>query len=134
MMIALLLSLVTSKRMAQPLDEMAVAAKKFAHGDFSARVTDDGRTDEVGALISAFNTMADSLETSEQRRNAFIANVSHELKTPMTTIAGFADGILDGTIPKDQEDKYLATIADETRRLSRLVRSMLDMSRLESTG
>ena len=76
MMIALLLSLVTSKRMAQPLDEMAVAAKKFAHGDFSARVTDDGRTDEVGALISAFNTMADSLETSEQRRNAFIANVS----------------------------------------------------------
>lgn len=86
MMIALLLSLVTSKRMAQPLDEMAVAAKKFAHGDFSARVTDDGRTDEVGALISAFNTMADSLETSEERRNAFIANVSHELKTPMTTI------------------------------------------------
>ena len=122
MMIALLLSLVTSKRMAQPLDEK------------TARVTDDGRTDEVGALISAFNTMADSLETSEQRRNAFIANVSHELKTPMTTIAGFADGILDGTIPKDQEDKYLATIADETRRLSRLVRSMLDMSRLESTG
>ena len=134
MMIALLLSLVTSKRMAQPLDEMAVAAKKFAHGDFSARVTDDGRTDEVGALISAFNTMADSLETSEERRNAFIANVSHELKTPMTTIAGFADGILDGTIPKDQEDKYLVTIADETRRLSRLVRSMLDMSRMESTG
>ncbi len=132
MMIALLLSLVTSKRMAQPLDEMAVAAKKFAHGDFSARVTDDGRTDEVGALISAFNTMADSLETSEQRRNAFIANVSHELKTPMTTIAGFADGILDGTIPKDQEDKYLATIADETRRLSRLVRSMLELSRLQA--
>ena len=103
MMIALLLSLVTSKRMAQPLDEMAVAAKKFAHGDFSARVTDDGRTDEVGALISAFNTMADSLETSEERRNAFIANVSHELKTPMTTIAGFAEGILDGTIPPEKE-------------------------------
>ena len=88
----------------------------------------------VAYASNAFNTMADSLETSEQRRNAFIANVSHELKTPMTTIAGFADGILDGTIPKDQEDKYLATIADETRRLSRLVRSMLDMSRLESTG
>lgn len=132
MMIALLLSLVTSKRMAQPLDEMAVAAKKFAHGDFSARVTDDGRTDEVGALISAFNTMADSLETSEQRRNAFIANVSHELKTPMTTIAGFADGILDGTVPPEKQEAALKTISSETRRLSRLVRRMLDLSRLQS--
>ena len=132
MMIALLLSLVTSKRMAQPLDEMAVAAKKFAHGDFSARVTDDGRTDEVGALISAFNTMADSLETSEQRRNAFIANVSHELKTPMTTISGFAEGILDGTIPPERERGSLEIIVSETRRLSRLVRRMLDLSRLNA--
>ena len=134
MVLALMLAFMTSKRMAQPLEEMARATRQFAHGDFSARVEDDGRTDEVGALVSAFNTMADSLEKSEQRRNAFIANVSHELKTPMTTIAGFADGILDGTIPKEEEDKYLATIADETRRLSRLVRSMLDISRMESTG
>ncbi|MFR0796358.1 MAG: HAMP domain-containing protein [Oscillospiraceae bacterium] len=134
MMIALLLSLVTSKRMAQPLDEMAVAAKKFAHGDFSARVTDDGRTDEVGALISAFNTMADSLETSEQRRNAFIANVSHELKTPMTTIAGFADGILDGTIPG--RSGASTSPPSPTRRAGSRAScsSMLDMSRLESTG
>ena len=132
MMIALLLSLMTSKRMAQPLDEMAVAAKKFAHGDFSARVTDDGRTDEVGALISAFNTMADSLETSEERRNAFIANVSHELKTPMTTIAGYTDGILDGTIPPENERQYLQIISDESRRLSRLVRRMLDVSQLQA--
>ena len=110
MMIALLLSLVTSKRMAQPLDEMAVAAKKFAHGDFSARVTDDGRTDEV-ARSSRVQHHADSLETSEERRNAFIANVSHELKTPMTTIAGFSDGILDGTIPPDKERAALQTIS-----------------------
>ena len=134
MMIALLLSLVTSKRMAQPLDEMAVAAKKFAHGDFSARVTDDGRTDEVGALISAFNTMADSLETSEQRRNAFIANVSHELKTPMTTIGGYIDGMLDGTIPPEKQQHYMQIVSGEVRRLSRLVRNMLDIAKLQAMG
>ncbi len=134
MTLALLLAFMTSKRMAKPLDEMARATRSFAHGDFSVRVEEEDRDDEVGALVSAFNTMADSLERSEQRRNDFIANVSHELKTPMTTIAGFADGLLDGTIPKDQQDKYLATIADETRRLSRLVRSMLDLSRMESAG
>ena len=134
MVLALVLAFMTSKRMAKPLDDMAIATRKFAHGDFSARVKYDDRTDEVGALVSAFNSMADSLQKSEQRRNDFIANVSHELKTPMTTIAGFADGLLDGTIPKDQQDRYLITIADETRRLSRLVRSMLDLSRMENTG
>ena len=132
--LALVLSLVVSKKMAEPLDEMTAAARRFAHGDFSVRVREDKGTDELAALTSSFNAMADSLERSEELRNEFIANVSHELKTPMTTIAGFADGILDGTIPKDQEDKYLATIADETRRLSRLVRHMLSLSRLRSEG
>lgn len=133
-MLALILSLVTSKRMAQPLDEMAAAARRFAHGDFSVRVPNEDDTVEVAALTDAFNNMADSLERSEELRNEFIANISHELKTPMTTIAGFADGILDGTIPKSEEDKYLAVIADETRRLSRLVRHMLELSRMKSQG
>ena len=134
LVLALILAFMTSKRMAKPLDEIARATRKFAHGDFSTRVEYEDRTDEVGALVSAFNSMADSLQNSEQRRNDFIANVSHELKTPMTTIAGFADGLLDGTIPKEQQDRYLVIIADETRRLSRLVRSMLDLSRMESAG
>lgn len=134
LLLALVMSLITSKRMAKPLDEMAAAARKFAHGDFSVRVEEEEGTDELAALTTSFNNMADSLSKSEELRNEFIANVSHELRTPMTTIAGFADGILDGTIPKDQEDKYLATIADETRRLSRLVRKMLDLSRMKSQG
>lgn len=132
--LALVMSLMISKKIAEPLDEMTAAAHRYAHGDFSVRVREDKGTDELAALTSSFNAMADSLERSEELRNEFIANVSHELKTPMTTIAGFADGILDGTIPKDQEDKYLATIADETRRLSRLVRHMLSLSRMKSEG
>ena len=84
----------------------------------------------MGALIDSFNKMADSLEMAEARRSEFIANISHELRTPMTTISGFADGILDGTIPKEDEEKYLRSIRDETRRLSRLVRDMLDVSQM----
>ena len=126
---SLAVSLVYSKRMARPLDEIAAASRKFARGDFSVRVKQqEDPTDEMGALIDLFNKMADSLQNAENRRSEFIANVSHELRTPMTTIAGFADGILDGTIPKDQETKYLTSIRDETRRLSRLVRDMLDAS------
>ncbi|MEG1491375.1 MAG: HAMP domain-containing sensor histidine kinase [Oscillospiraceae bacterium] len=133
MSLALAMSYFTSKHQAEPLNEMAAAARRFAHGDFSARVADDGRQDEIGALTASFNTMAESLQKSEQLRSEFIANVSHELKTPMTTISGFADGILDGTIPKEQENKYLQTISSETKRLSRLVRQMLEMSRIQST-
>lgn len=126
---SLAVSLVYSKRMARPLDEIAAASRKFARGDFSVRVKQqEDPTDEMGALIDSFNKMADSLQNAENRRSEFIANVSHELRTPMTTIAGFADGILDGTIPKDQETKYLTSIRDETRRLSRLLRDMLDAS------
>ena len=126
---SLAVSLVYSKRMARPLDEIAAASRKFARGDFSVRVKQqEDPTDEMGALIDSFNKMADSLQNAENRRSEFIANVSHELRTPMTTIAGFADGILDGTIPTDQETKYLTSIRDETRRLSRLVRDMLDAS------
>jgi len=122
-------TLAYSKRMARPLDEMAAASRKFARGDFSVRVKQEyDSTDEMGALIDSFNKMADSLEKAEARRSEFIANVSHELRTPMTTISGFADGILDGTIPQEEERKYLISIRDETRRLSRLVRDMLDVS------
>ena len=130
---ALAISLVYSKRMARPLDEMAAASRKFARGDFSVRVRkEDDTADEMGSLIESFNKMADSLEKAEARRSEFIANISHELRTPMTTISGFADGILDGTIPKEDEEKYLISIRDETRRLSRLVRDMLDVSQMKA--
>lgn len=130
---AMLVSLMYSKHMAKPLDEMAAASRRFARGDFSVRVRQrEDPTDEMGALIDSFNKMADSLEKAEERRSEFIANISHELRTPMTTISGFAEGLLDGTIPPEDEKKYLRAICDETKRLSRLVRDMLDASQLRN--
>lgn len=133
LLISVVASAITSARQVRPLNEIAEAARKFGHGEFSVRIKGyEHREDEVGALAEAFNAMADSLEKSESQRNEFIANVSHELKTPMTTIAGFADGLLDGTIPPERERESLQVITAETRRLSRLVRRMLDLSRLNS--
>ena len=120
-----------ARRMEKPLREMAEAANHFARGDYSARISPYDEEDEIGTLTEAFNGMAESLSQNESRRSEFVANVSHELRTPMTTIAGFADGLLDGTIPPAEERKYLEKISSETKRLSRLVRTMLDMSRLQ---
>ncbi|MBO5670610.1 MAG: HAMP domain-containing histidine kinase, partial [Clostridia bacterium] len=100
-------------------------------GEFDRRVTVYGN-DEVAELSDAFNKMADSLAKNEQIRSEFIANISHELKTPMTTIAGFADGMLDGTIPPERREEYLQTIGSETRRLSRLVNKLLLTSRIDA--
>ena len=101
------------------------------HGDFSVRVPVSSNN-EVGTLARSFNEMANSLSVSETTRRNFIANVSHELKTPMTTIAGFIDGILDGTIPQDKQKQYLRIVSNEVKRLSRLVASMLSLSRIDN--
>ncbi len=118
-------------RMVRPLREMAVATRRFAEGDFSYRLKVRGK-DEVAELAAAPNSMAVSLSATENMSRSFIANVSHELKTPMTTISGFVDGILDGTIPPDRQGHYLHIVSDEVKRLSRLVKSMLDLSRIDN--
>ena len=132
-LISVIASTLTSAYQTRPLIEMAEAARKFGQGEFDMRVTGyEDRGDEVSDLAEAFNSMANSLEKVESQRAEFIANVSHELKTPMTTIAGFAEGILDGTIPPERERESLEIVVSETRRLSRLVRRMLDLSRLNA--
>ncbi len=118
-------------RLVKPLKLMSEAAKAMAKGDFSRRipVTSD---DEIGELAVSFNQMTNSLARLEDVRKSFIANVSHELKTPMTTISGFIDGIIDGTIEQDKQKYYLQIVHDEVKRLSRMVESMLSVSKLES--
>lgn len=115
----------------KPIKQVAKATRQFGRGDFSVRVN-IASDDEIGELARSFNNMAESLSASENVRRSFVANVSHELKTPMTTIAGFIDGILDGTIPKEKQNYYLGIVSEEIKRLARLVRSMLDLSRLDS--
>ena len=138
-MAVLLITIVTCSIMsayqAKPLRDMADAARRFGRGDFTARVTGyEKAADEIVDLAESFNTMAASLAKVEKQRDDFIANVSHELKTPMTTIAGFAEGIIDGTIPETRKKESLQIIVSETRRLSRLVRRMLDLSRLDAAS
>ena len=135
MALSFVIMLITVKRQSDPLKQMAGIARSFGHGDLDARVklTSD-YPEEVEDLALAFNNMAQELQKSEYQRKEFVANVSHELKTPMTTISGYVDGILDGTIPQERSRYYLQIVSDETKRLSRLVRSMLDISRLQDQG
>ena len=121
-----------ARRQSRPLQQVAKTAMAFGHGDLTARVTLEGSyPQEIEELALAFNNMASSIQKSEYQRQEFVANVSHELKTPMTTIGGYIDGILDGTIPPERSRHYMKIVSDETKRLSRLVRSMLDISRLQ---
>ena len=118
-------------RIINPVRAMTMAAKRFGEGDFSEKVY-VGDHSEMGFLANTLNEMAQSLEEIEDERKSFVSNVSHELKTPMTTIGGFVDGILDGTIPESEHRYYLSVVSDEIQRLSRLVRSMLNISKYES--
>ena len=131
-LIAVLAVTAFARRESRPLKELAKTATAFGHGNLEARVkVEEDCSEEMEELALAFNNMAVSLQKSEYQRQEFVANVSHELKTPMTTISGYIDGILDGTIPKERQEHYLHIVSDETKRLSRLVRSMLDISQLQ---
>ncbi len=122
---------VVSYKITTPLREISNAAKSFAHGKYNVRVPERGN-DEITDLAKSFNNMAVQIESKDDMQKQFLSSVSHDLRTPMTTIAGFIDGILDGAIPPEKQDYYLNIIKSEIQRLSRLVTSLLDISRLQS--
>jgi signal transduction histidine kinase len=128
----LVISYILSMHITRPLKTMVTAAHEYAAGNFSMRVPVDGDCDEIDGLAASFNNMAGDLEQLDELTRGFIGNVSHEFKTPMTTIGGFVDGMLDGTIPQDQWVKYLNIIAEEVRRLSRMVTKMLEAAKIQS--
>ena len=118
-------------KLLKPISNMSKAVYRFAQGDYSYRVnvtTDD----EFGELGNAFNSMASEIANSEHSRRSFVANVSHEFKTPMTTIGGFVNGIIDGTIPEEKSKEYLELVSDEVKRLTKLITILLNLSRIES--
>lgn len=115
----------------KPLGKINEASKKIAKGDTSKRVVVKSN-DEIGELADSFNIMADSLEKVDKNRRDFISNVSHELRSPMTSINGFISGILDGVIPKEKERYYLMVTQNEIGRLNRLINDLLDLSAIES--
>ena len=114
-----------------PITEMSEAMKNYARGNFEQRMTVSGN-DEISELAESFNSMADVLAVNENTRRSFVANVSHELRTPMTSIGGYVKGILDGAITPENERKYLRIVADEIKRLSGIITSMLNMSKIEA--
>ncbi len=131
LLIAFLISFIMARSVSRPMSKLSSAMKAVATGDFTKKIESDS-TGEIGELISGFNYMTEALREIDETRSSFVSNVAHELRTPMTIISGFVEGILDGTISEDERDKYLGIVLSESRRLGRLVNDLLQTSRLES--
>lgn len=128
---AVVLTFLYVRSILKPLKQVTAAAKQMADGDFNARVEVTHGTPEVEELSRSFNTMADKISETETSRREFVANVSHELRSPITSISGFVQGMEDGTIPPEEHTHYLSIVGDETKRLSKLIGQLLALSRLE---
>lgn len=131
LLVSSVLSIVLTSHMTTPLHRISDAAQKFGNGDFAARVPVEG-DDEVAQLAATFNRMAENLEKIDSSRYSFMDNIAHELRTPMTTVKGFVDGMLDGTIPPENHQHYLEIVSQEVGRLTRLIKNMLDITKLEA--
>ena len=119
------------RQVLRPLNRLTDAARAMAEGDFAVRVPKGKSTREVEELSAAFNSMADELSQVEDSRREFVANVSHELRSTITAISGYIEGMRDGVIPPEEQEKYLAIVSDESKRLSHLIGELLALSRLE---
>lgn len=129
--ITIISTFILSKRISNTITELSHSVKKIANGDFTSRVhmKEDG---EIGDLINSMNHMASELEKLEDMRKEFIANVSHDFRSPLTSIKGFVQAMLDGTIPHDRQDKYLHIVLDESERLTKLTNDILLLTKMEN--
>lgn len=126
---AVIISFLLSSRITSPIHTMAAVTRKIAAGDFSRRV-DVTSKDELGSLAQSLNLMAESLDQAEQQRRELMANVAHELRTPLASISGYMEGLADGVVPANRETYDL--VKGEAYRLERLVNDLQRLSRAES--
>ena len=132
LLVASVLTKVMMHKLTDPIQKVTDAAQRFGGGDLSVRVEGVDGEGEVADLARTFNKMADNIQSNDNSRGQFMGNIAHELRTPMTTIKGFIDGMLDGTIPPEETKHYLGIVSQETGRLARLVQNMLDITKLEA--
>lgn len=122
---------IITKEITEPIRELEKMTKQMAAGNFKVKIQSRSN-DEVGELVNSYNAMAEALGNLDMMRNDFIASISHELRTPMTSIGGFIDGILDGVIPAEKQEHYLQIVKEEIARMNALVNDLLNMARLQS--
>lgn len=131
-LLGLIVSYLTAKHVAWPLVLMNRAAKVIAGGNFEQRVKVRS-SDELGELAESFNHMAESLQVHEKVQKDFIANISHDLRSPLTSMQGFLTAMVDGTVPPQKQEKYLRIVLEETERLSRMTQGIVELSRAQSS-
>ncbi|WP_407312799.1 sensor histidine kinase [Desulfosporosinus sp. SB140] len=124
---------INSQRISQPIKQMQLAASKLASGEPTEDLVIPG-VDEIGKLAESFNYMKQQLASIEKMRSEFIASVSHDMRTPLTSINGFVSGMLDGIVKPEDYNKYLAIIKDETVRLTRLTNDILQLAKIQAGG
>ena len=120
-----------AKRIINPFVDMNHIVQCYSKGDFSQRIPVQGK-DEASQLGRSFNEMADQLKNLEVTRQSFVANVSHELRSPLTSMKGFLEAMMDGTIPPEEHEHYIGIVLSETRRMTAMVNDLLDLARIES--
>ncbi|ABP67587.1 integral membrane sensor signal transduction histidine kinase [Caldicellulosiruptor saccharolyticus DSM 8903] len=130
--LVLIITYALTQKIINPIKKLASVSRKIAEGDFSEKIPMPlNSNDEIGELIASFNYMTEKLENLEMMRKSFISNVSHELRSPLTSIRGFIEGILDRTIPDEKRDFYLNLVREEVIKLNNLINQLLELSRLE---
>ena len=129
--VVLFSSYFTAKRIINPFVDMNHIVQCYSKGDFSQRIPVQGK-DEASQLGKSFNEMADQLKNLEVTRQSFVANVSHELRSPLTSMKGFLEAMMDGTIQTEEHEHYIEIVLSETRRMTAMVNDLLDLARIES--